>query len=141
MHLLDAEQPAPLHLQGVHFDEIGMAEHLGDAKLMLCLPQELVIFLGADGHDLESVLLAVSGAADVKVFVVCTRAKVAQDLKLADSLRGHECCNTWPVAELAADQRIVHRLVATSCQLVGSPSAHKLAACGYGNDTSTVGVG
>ena len=43
-----------------------MVEHLGDAELVLGLVEELLVVGAVDGDDLEGVVLAVGGAADVQ---------------------------------------------------------------------------
>ena len=88
--LADAEHPVLDRFQGVDLDEVGVFEHLGDAEFVLGLFEELLVVGTVDGHDLEGVVLAVGGAADVKDLAVGAGAERADDGEFADLQFAHE---------------------------------------------------
>src|SRR5262245_40073492 len=76
----------------MNLDQIGMVEHLRDAEFVLRLKQEFLMLFRLDGDDLERILFAVSGAADVQNGAMRPRPQVAEDLESADAAYrvGHE---------------------------------------------------
>ena len=86
----DAKPPILHRFQGVDLDEIGMLEHLADAKFMFGLVEKLLFLRAVNGDNLEGVILAVGGAADVENLAMGAGTECADHLELADLHFAHE---------------------------------------------------